>query len=224
MAGKGASADRDDGDPAPPRRADGFANPSAVIAAEIALARLAQEKGQWTAFAETAAPDALLFVPQPVAARDWLKKRANPPAAITWQTQQVWISCDGSLAATRGAWQNPDGRQGYFTTVWQRQDKGEYKWVMHQSDALPRPLAPTEMISASVASCKAVPPSAVHVTPVPGMLRGGSSGDGSFYWSVRVDPQCGRIVVVRINRGDGKGFEEVLNALVAPPPGQTCTE
>ena len=34
------------------------ANPSAVVAAELRFARLAQEKGQWTAFRETAAEDA----------------------------------------------------------------------------------------------------------------------------------------------------------------------
>ena len=36
------------------------ANPSGFIAAEIAFSRLAQEKGQWTAFRETAAPEAVM--------------------------------------------------------------------------------------------------------------------------------------------------------------------
>ncbi|WP_216074412.1 hypothetical protein, partial [Acinetobacter baumannii] len=34
-------------------------NPSDIVRAELAFARLAREKGQWTAFRETAAPDAL---------------------------------------------------------------------------------------------------------------------------------------------------------------------
>ncbi len=33
----------------------GYANPSAAIAAEIAFAQLARDKGQWTAFKATAA-------------------------------------------------------------------------------------------------------------------------------------------------------------------------
>ena len=37
-----------------PGEGEGHANPSAVIAEEIAFARLAQEKGQWTAFRTTA--------------------------------------------------------------------------------------------------------------------------------------------------------------------------
>ena len=65
-----------------------------------AFARAAQEKGQWTAFREYAADDALMFVPQPVAAKDWLKKQANPAQAVTWQPYAVWSSCDGSLAVT----------------------------------------------------------------------------------------------------------------------------
>ena len=110
---RGSERDRDEDY----RRADA----SAVVAAELAFARAAQEKGQWTAFAEFAADDAVMFVPEPVNAQAWLKGRANPPQAVRWQPHQVWSSCDGSLAVTKGAWQRPDGSVGYFTTVWQRQ-------------------------------------------------------------------------------------------------------
>ena len=48
------------------------ANPSAVIATELAFAREAREKGQWTAFRKFAAEDAVMFVPGAVAARPWL--------------------------------------------------------------------------------------------------------------------------------------------------------
>ncbi|MGN6692381.1 MAG: hypothetical protein ACTHJU_15705, partial [Sphingopyxis sp.] len=61
------------------------ANPSGFIAAEIAFARLAQDKGQWTAFRETAAPDAVMFVPQRVRAQDWLKSKKDPAEAVKWQ-------------------------------------------------------------------------------------------------------------------------------------------
>ena len=130
------------------------ANPSAVIATELAFARMAQEKGQWTAFAEYAAKDAVMFVPAPVNAKDWLKKQQNPAKAVTWQPYQVWSSCDGTLAATKGAWQRPDGTAGYFTTVWQRQKKDEdYKWVLDQGDALTVPLEAPEFVQANVADC-----------------------------------------------------------------------
>ncbi|HBM04334.1 MAG TPA: hypothetical protein DD369_01900, partial [Erythrobacter sp.] len=92
------------------------ANPSKVVAAELELARAAQEDGQWSAFRDFSAGDAVLFVPEPVAARDWLQGRADPAAALQWQPHHIWSSCDGSLAVTRGAWQHPDGAQGEFTT------------------------------------------------------------------------------------------------------------
>ena len=60
------------------------ANPSKVIATELAFARTAQEKGQWTAFAEFATDDATMFVPEPVNAKDWLKRQVNPPRAVAW--------------------------------------------------------------------------------------------------------------------------------------------
>ena len=81
------------------------ANPSAFIAAEIGFARLAQEKGQWTAFRETAHPDAVMFVPQRVKARDWLKAQKDPAEAVKWQPHAVYVSCDGNSGATTGAWQ-----------------------------------------------------------------------------------------------------------------------
>lgn len=133
-------------------------NPSAVIAAEIAFNRMAQEKGQWTAFREFAAKDATMFVPQPVNALQWLKGRADPTQSLQWQPHEVWMSCDGSLGATRGAWQRPDGSTGYFTTVWQRQKKGDYKWVMDQGDALAEPLKAPEMIAGKVADCSVAAP------------------------------------------------------------------
>ena len=72
-------------------------NPSALIAAEIAFARLAREKGQWTAFRETAADDAEMFTPRRVVAKDWLKGRKDPAQAVQWETHRAYASCDGSF-------------------------------------------------------------------------------------------------------------------------------
>lgn len=131
-----------------------MANPGGVIAAELAFARLAQDKGQWTAFRETAAKDAEMFVPQRVAAQGWLAKQANPVAAVTWQAQAVWSSCDGSYAVTRGAWQRPQST-GYFTTVWRRDRKGRLNWVLDQGDALAAPLPEADFVEGKVADCPA---------------------------------------------------------------------
>jgi len=133
----------------------GIGNPSALIAAESAFSRLAREKGQWTAFAETAAETAEMFVPERVLAKAWLKGRANPPVPVQWQPSAVWISCDGGTGVTFGALQGDRNR--WFSTVWERQKKGEYKWVLDQGGTLAAPLKGSDFITGKVADCPARP-------------------------------------------------------------------
>ncbi|MBT2134815.1 hypothetical protein KK137_10755 [Croceibacterium sp. LX-88] len=188
------------------------ANPSKVIATELAFARTAQEKGQWTAFAQFAADDAVMFVPQPVLAKEWLKKQQNPAQAVRWQPHQVWSSCDGSLAVTKGAWQRPDGSVGYFTTVWARQKNHEYKWVMDQGDVLQQPLEVPELIGASSADCGRVDPFAFPAAEG-GSRREGRSKDNSLVWSATVDAAGARTVSVRMWQGGE--MKEVFSGRVA---------
>ena len=175
---------------------------------------MAQEQGQWTAFRKLAADDAVMFVPQPVEAAQWLKGRADPPSSVVWQPHQVWMSCDGTLGATRGAWQRPDGSTGYFTTVWQRQKNGSYKWVMDQGDGLAAPLKAPELISGKIADCRSKP--AVRPEPqwIDGELRGAQSTDGTLTWHVRVRPDNGRHVLV--SYWDGAQWQDVIDAAVKP--------
>ena len=181
-----------------------YANPSAVIAAELAFAQAAQDKGQWTAFAEAAAPDAVMFTPKMVYAAGWLKGRANPPVAVKWQPHEVWSSCDGSLVVSQGAWQLPKS-VGYFTTLWQRQKDGKYKWILDSGDALKEAEPAPEMIAGHVADCPArgtrptAPPvvrtgkgAAKALPPLDPKHRGGKSDDGSLTWEVTVDPSGAR--------------------------------
>jgi len=189
-------------------RAD--ANPSALIATELAFAREAREKGQWTAFRDYAAGDAIMFVPQQVVARDWLKKQANPAQAMTWQPYAVWMSCDGSMGITKGGWQRPDGTVGYFTTVWRKQKNGAYKWQLDQGDTLAQHLAAPEMISGDVADCSRAKPT--EVPAAPGRTVGWSD-DKTLQWSVEVKPDNSRSFTV--NRWTGQGYKEVLRSDVA---------
>lgn len=179
-----------------------YANPSAAIAAEIAFAKLAREKGQWTAFKATAADDAVMFAPAMVLAHPWLKDRANPPVTLAWQPYQVWSSCDGSLMVTTGAWQRGE-KHGWFTTIWQRQIKGGYKWVFDHGDETREPIAEPDMISARVATCPdrrpgerpaggpppGKPEKQAKAPPVPfdPTRREGRSKDGTLTWRVTAD-------------------------------------
>lgn len=185
----------------------GYANPSAAIAAEIAFAQLARDKGQWTAFRATAAPDAVMFAPAMVLAQQWLRNRADPPVPLAWQPYQVWSSCDGSLMVTTGAWQRAD-KHGWFTTVWKRQPDGSYKWVFDHGDETKDPLEAPDMIAAKVADCPDRRPgerpagsSGRHKPPKPPKppsqrellaafdpsARQGRSEDGTLIWQVTAD-------------------------------------
>lgn len=184
-----------------------IANPSAIIAAEIAFNQLAQQKGQWTAFRETAAKDAVMFVPQPTAALDWLKGRADPAVSVKWQPHKAIMSCDGKTGVTTGAWQKPDGSVGYFTTVWQfietnSRGDGEWKWVLDHGDTLTAPRAPKEMIETQVASCKGRAPATLAAPPEGAIMKTGYARDQSLSYTYVVQPDGARTIEVKLWNGE----------------------
>jgi hypothetical protein len=193
-----------------PSRPEGFqpklANPSAIIAAEIAFNRLAQEKGQWTAFRETAAKDATMFVPQPVIAQEYLKGKADPAQSVKWQPHKAFMSCDGKTGVATGAWQRPNGTIGYFTTVWQFIQKNErgdgtWKWVLDHGDALTAPREPKEMIETRVASCKGRAPATLVAPPEGAKMQIGYSRDQSLSYMWVVLPDGARTLEVKLWNG-----------------------
>jgi len=194
-----------------------YANPSAVIAAEIAFNRLAREKGQWTAFLATSAPEAEMFVPQRVLAQVWLKKRANPPASVKWAPHAVWSSCDGQTAVTQGGWQRPDGSQGVFVTVWQRQPKkGDYRWVLDIGATMAAAPQAPDVIQALVASCDGAD---LPVSPDLPLQAGDDSKtavsrDGSLRWTstVRADGSRRFVLTMRTKEGPREAINLVAQA------------
>lgn len=193
------------------------ANPSAVIAAELAFARLAQEKGQWAAFRATAAKGAEMFVPQRVRAADWLKGRAEPAQAVKWQPHAVWSSCDGSYAVTRGGWTSGNA-SGTFATVWQRQKNGDHKWIADMSLTSDGPVAAPEMIAARIAECRVRPGPAPVVAKTDADWQVGAARDGTLRWGTGVTGQGTRMITVWL--WNGSAFEPVLEQTVPSGPGR----
>ena len=187
-------------------------DPSSVFAAEIAFNRLARDRGQWTAFRETAAEDAVMFVPQRVLAKQWLKGRADPPKPVSWTPSTIYVSCDGNLAASTGNWQRPDGTVGYFTTIWRRDKRGAWEWVLDHGDTLAAPRPASEFLVGKVATCKrgkATEGAGAEVkSPVP-------PADESLLWNAEVAPDGGRHVMVRV--WNGAGYDLVIDDRVAAP-------
>ena len=156
--------------------------PSALDA-ERAFAADAQKLGQWTAFRKWGASDATMFVPQPINAQTWLKDRKDPAKAIDWWPTASYVSSDGSLAVNTGGWKRPDGAVGYFSTVWQRQPDGGWKWIVDGGGELKvtreRPAAIEPVIAECLDLTRTV---RVEVESPKGAMENGHSLDGSVMW------------------------------------------
>ena len=189
-------------------------NPSAFIASEIGFARLAQEKGQWTAFRETAHPDAVMFVPQRVRARDWLKSQKDPAEAVKWQPHAVYVSCDGNSGVTTGAWQKGPAN-GFFTTVWVRDERGRINWILDHGADLATPRDAPDFIASKQAVCGSRPAVPIEAGGEGEDMAVGLAADQTLSWTSTVRADNSRRVTVRL--WDGKAMATVIDDQVAAP-------
>lgn len=199
----------------------GYADPSAVIAADLALGRAAREKGQWQTLRKAAAPGAVLFAPRAVDAATWLKRQAEPAAPTRWQPHTVWMSCDGVHAVSRGAWARGSA-SGEYLAVWERQKKGQWKWLVRDEAPAADLGEPPEMISGQVAECAGLPRRRPleNAKAAAGSLAdpaNAASRDRSLKWSIAVGTDCGR--TISIEAWNGTAFAPVYQVRRAPPEG-----
>lgn len=192
------------------------ATASTPVEAERAFAAMAKANGQWTAFRAFAAEDAILFVPQAEKAQEWLRGRKDPPAALSWSPSRSWLSCDGATAYNTGPWSSPSGKAfGYFSTLWQKQTDGSWKWRIDHGDALDAPIAAVEKVKPRRASCT------WHPKPVAALVPEGISGgfetsaDGSLAvtWAGYADSSS----VLLVQLWTGSEFETVFESRIAAP-------
>lgn len=179
--------------------APGAAQPSTIVAAELAFARAARENGQWTAFRQFAASGALLHGRDgPFPIEPWLATQMDPPEAVQWEPRAVVISCDGAVAVSQGRLTTPEGKVGNFITVWERQPGGEYRYVFDAGGLdVPQPpprnlveegnivVSAIDAVLGLVASCPrgapAPPPPAIPVGE-DGKADARLSRDGTLRW------------------------------------------
>ena len=171
------------------------AAPTAVDA-ERAFHTKAQTSGQWTAAREYAGRDAVMFTPQAIWARDFLKGRKDPPQAAQWSPNASYVSCDGRMAVNTGPWRSADDRQrGFFTTVWEQRE-GRWQWISDGRHVLNAPLAARRTAVVRKGSCKGRAPgpplmNAPSAKPGPGGAAPddfgrGRSADRTLGWEWRV--------------------------------------
>lgn len=184
-------------------------NPSAIVAAELAFNRLAQEKGMVPAFRDTAHRDAVMFVPQRVRAQDWLRT-GDLGSGISWAPHAVYSSCDGSAGATTGVWTAPQGRHGFFTTIWLRERDGDFKWILDHGVPLTgaRREAP-EFIEAKQAKCGLRPAVGIEAANEGDDLVIGLSADQTLSWRSLVRRDGSRRITIR--QWDGATMQVVID-------------
>jgi hypothetical protein len=180
--------------------APGAAQPSAIVAAELAFVRAAREQGQWAAFRQFAAPGALLHGANgPLAIDVRLATQADSPIVMQWKPRAVVISCDGALAVSQSRYRDPEGKVGTRLTVWERQPSGEYRLIFHASgDDVPQPppskpledgniiVTALDAVTGMIASC---PRGGSEIPPPPALALGADgkadarlSRDGTLRW------------------------------------------
>ena len=197
-----------------------------AIDAENAFSRDAKRLGQWSAFRKWADRDAVMFTPQAVWARTFLKPLKDPPKSISWRPAQSFVSCDGRTAVNNGPWFTQDHRQaGYFMTVWQRTPAG-WRWVYDGGvPSLPGAVGKTpRSVKASCSTPKIAAP--VHAPPAlkpsqalttPQDNGRGLSADQTLAWEWAVTPAGER--TFRVYLWNGKHYAEVIHAIdPAPKP------
>lgn len=194
-----------------------------AVDADLAFARDAKRLGQWTAFRKWADPDAVMFTPQAVWARTFLKTLKDPPRSITWRPAETYSSCDGRTAVNMGPWFTQDHRlAGYFTTVWQRSAAG-WRWVY--DGGIPARKASSTGTKAQRASCRA--PTVAPPIAAPPRLKArealtslqdngrGQSADRTLGWDWKVDAKGKR--TFRVYLWNGHGYAEVIHAIDPAP-------
>ncbi len=186
-----------------------FALASDIVAREIAFARAAREKGQWKAFRDFAADDAQMFAgADAVRVQEWAKGRKDPAEPLQWSASSVWMSCDGSIGVSYGLW-HAGSAKGWFSTVWQRQKRGDYRFLLDQGgdgtgDARPDDELP--VIEAKVADCpargaKPAPPASEPLPKGEVDHLSGEAADHTLAWTTTLGPDGKRAYVVLIRQG-----------------------
>lgn len=108
--------------------APGEAQPSRIVATELAYARMSREDGHWDAARAFAAPGAKIHGPDGPVPADAVFRAVREPT-LKWDVRNVWMSCDATMAISSGRYVDGKGIVGSYLTVWERQPDLDYRWT-----------------------------------------------------------------------------------------------
>lgn len=126
-----------------------------VMAVDRDFAQWALEAGIRSAYGRYLAPDAVVFRPMPVPAREWFATHEPATGRLEWSPTMAVTACDSSLAVTLGTWNytakdSKTADTGQYLTAWRRSENGDWQIVLDQ--ALTVPALPA-VGAAAIAAC-----------------------------------------------------------------------
>ena len=185
-------------------------NASIILERDIAQNALAQESGVYKALLETAADNAILFIPEPTDAKKWLGAQ-KPLTNTKWQPHAVYASCDGKTGVVTGNIQWGEAN-GYYTTIWQyfesASGQGAWRWIVSHGDKVEFPKKAPKTILSRTASCEGKAPVALQAPNIGVQMKQGLAYDQSLSWRWQYRGDKSHQLVVKI--WDGKKNITVL--------------
>ena len=210
--------------------APGAAQPSSIVATELAYARMSRDDGSARAADSYAGSSALLLTGDGAAPYDGARGSAwDPASAPEWGSRLVVKSCDGSLALSLGRLRDEAGLVGTYVTVWERQANGDFRWthgVAGRDDPQPPPAAEVEeegivvtalnAVEGLVATCtradETMPPPPSD--PIGAATR--TSRDGTLRWNWEVGP--GGVRSINADYFYDGEWVRAIEERLSPPP------
>lgn len=120
-------------------------NLNALIATEYSFVSAAAEIGTRDAFLKFVADDGIIFRPNAVNGKTFLSNAPKRPGLLSWYPTYAGISRDGDLGFTTGPADFKKDKDsssiwfGNFSTVWQQQANGEFKFVIDMGNSNSKP-------------------------------------------------------------------------------------
>lgn len=125
-----------------------------MVDAELAFAKQSVDQGTREAFMAFIADDGILFRPQAVKGKQWMKDHPLPPSdkrpLLSWYPAVAGMARAGDLGYTTGPWEYKNDVHdakpvawGHFLTVWKKQADGSWKFAVDLGISNPQPAQAT---------------------------------------------------------------------------------
>ena len=186
---------------------------------ERAFAQAVAQGGIAGGFRQFAAPDAVMFLPDPVPAATELSG-ARWPGELLWRSQYIGVAASGDLAFSagpsllRGAG-HPSG--GFYLTIWKRQPDGSWKFVLDHAADMPPAIWSVLARPLAVINTDRAPggPSNEGMREADGALNVALPKGVAMAFTERLDDQ---IILVRADRPVAQGRRRALTLVADTPP------